>query len=1384
MLACLVVGYALLDAVLERAALSQLRKWAAAQGFPQVDVQRLDLSLPGGRVLVRGLRAAGAPVAASGHVRRAEISLQQLSATLDYGALVFSREPSPSSRVADRLPPYLARFSFDVAHASAELDSGARPRLHKTNVSAHRTATGEWSFRAYGDALTDEARPELSLKDLVVTLETSGPGLSRVDCLFDHELGTFKVAGRIKDLLRLREEVARARSANEPAEALAAFTDSGLHLLAVANPNATGEGAPASGVEFRPPSLAALKIASGSSGLSVAVFARDLALSGGWGEVAIPQLEAHADAAGTVLEQASAFFTPPTRRGGEGDSVPLVFPVEFSGGAAMERPFAWQVEVRPASPVTISPLKKGGWAGFVPADGEAMLELFASGTLAPATVTHATANLHLDGLVHPPGLPEPLRMAGELAGDWDGSRLLVNTRDLSVGEGALSARLESSWRAGRFDLPVGEIELRRFPASVVVAYASALRATGVVDASVSLTPALIRGVGGDFSATLDELAWDEVSIRPADVSSRVSWNGATVRFDGFSIRSGASRLQAHGRLDLSASRALDISFAADLSSEVLRSLPPLPELEIGPQSSLSLTGSCSGTLESPNFAARFLAKGARYRGVEVDEARGVLFWEDRRLQLREVSVEGAEARFRGSLDWDFGTRRGWALSVAADRLPLAMVQSFLAQPMPVDGVVSGRLEMEWRNGLSALSAELASARMEAMGETATDVSLRATLERGQVKGRLSLSLWDGCTSATAEGALAGPLHLQAEVMDLAPPLTRGTGRDFGRWSGRAHATWNAPLLPWPADARRAWMRHLTADAHFTGHDARHDRLNFERLVVDASLVDGLASLSVLSASPDLQLSAARELSSDETRLWGAWRELELVRLVSDTTAPLTISSSGAMTGLWHDRQGPQLEVSCRRTALALPGWNLEQTQPTRLRIHASRVEIPPWEWRDPRLPDARLSLSGSVTWETGEPILDIGYRLERLNLSGLSELAWWVHELSGVVEGSGRVTGPVGDPAIVGQVQGREIRLRAEGLPDTFYDGRFTLAGDENALALRELSGRMGRGTIVASGEITLAGGSPRIELAGRFADLRYTDGRDLSVEGEGRLRLAGPLGSPLLSGDVRITRGAYTRAFDWTRLVLARLGPRPAPAPRTAAWQPRLDLAVAVPGNFWVRNSMVNAELSGRGRLVGRLLSPSFTGKADVLRGAFQLDFARFQFERASAIFEESRPFKPYLLVSGVAREAGYVIRVEISGEPNALELAWSSSPPLSEEEIVRLLSTGTVARNGASGSSAAAAWILTQGLRHSAGETASRALAVDSLELRPVRTEQGVASELVAEERLTERFTLKQYVGVEDPSTSGLGADLSLSRRLRLSGRARRNNVYILEMIYEILF
>lgn len=1409
LLALAALLYAFLPGVLERAAVGYLERMARDEGFSEFRLVGLRLSARG-EVEARGLRLAGTPDSASQTFAHLELTTPSVRARIRWKALLVGGGTPPAT-LSEHWPAFLEHVETQDLRLAVAFEAGAGLSGRGVRVVARRRGDGTVEASLGIEQLAWTAQPEATVTELSLEAVLSGSALELADSRAQTPWGEAALKGRVEELAQLLEALREPETTLSLPSLFSALEAAGVEWTAVAWPRRAEAGIelPA-GLRLELPERLELRQAGARL---EARSAAGLALEASWGRLRCETWEASSDGAATALAPVSALLTTATPAGME---IPLLFSAALDL-ASPELPYHFSATTESLSAESLPFQIEGATL-----EGALQLAGGATGALRPAAVPEITASLGLDARLHLPGASEALPLAGNLQGRFDGAELELSASGLQLAGGSLDFSATAPWQDGALGLPVFQARLSRLPARLLSLLHAELLAEGLVDATAEMREGL--GVEGRLSAQLADLCWSgERRAGPTALEARWVWDGSRLAVEELEARLLAGRL--HGSLlwaGPTAPRAASLDLALNLPS--VRALDKLlPELSAPLEGGLLFTASGGGdwddleaarlslALESQNLSLdRTLPPAGLSARAELS-ARGV--------EIPAFQLTSGQSRLSASGRMDPEQRLDFRFSarLTADLFEryrqTGAAPPFLSElaiapggALALIGTCTGTLtspqltagfqasgaryrettlekatgQLRYHEGELALwdvEAELPPSRLR--GSLRWNFSRRAFLVRADLSP-LDLTTLAAWAEAMPEvsGQVSGPLEVDWDGVGLAvrgqlacDELVAGGERlrdlrlTAESREGHARAELSARALGGRIELGLAGRPEsaLLLRFHATGLDATGSPLLAPHA---AGVLDGSGQIEL--GVPWAQLTAldwpellARtrgqvRLAASGTRL----RQLEVEGLA------LSASSEVGAAGLALSAASPELHL-----------W--AELAPPQRRVRISGAG------RDARLGEAFLSLSGHVLLDEPTPQLDLHFDLASVALDALEPLRAYRGEIGGALEGQGRITGPWNDPDLLGELSLREGRLRLPGLPGTLYDARLSLVGDESGLRLTELWGRMGRGTVAASGEVKLlADGAPHVNLALAFQRLRYAEVRDLSLEGDGRLALTGPLTRARLSGEIEITRGAYDRPFDWTRLVLARLSPGVVEEQRAFAWNPALDLALTMPGNFWVRNSLLSAELSGSGRLTGSLTSPTFSGRADVVRGAFQLDFARFQFERASALFEESRPFVPFLLASGVARAGGYVVRAQFSGEPSDLAMSWSSNPPLSEEEIVRLLSTGSVGRDEGENWSAGAAWILSQGLRHSAGDAAGRALPIDSVELRPVRTESGIGTEIVTQERLTERLSIKQYIGVEDPANAALGADLQISERVSLSGRARRNNVYILELIYEILF
>lgn len=380
--------------------------------------------------------------------------------------------------------------------------------------------------------------------------------------------------------------------------------------------------------------------------------------------------------------------------------------------------------------------------------------------------------------------------------------------------------------------------------------------------------------------------------------------------------------------------------------------------------------------------------------------------------------------------------------------------------------------------------------------------------------------------------------------------------------------------------------------------------------------------------------------------------LSISKITSASDTPLPESSlnltlaSGNGTARWTG----QLETK------GLPPLNLE----ARIPFGLVRSAEGGWTWVDP---------SGSFEASAVFPQTDVA--IFRPLLPRLRTLA-------GRLSGSLNVKGTAANPQVRGaiELQGGQLEVSARTPPVSNVKARIEFDGA--AATVREFVGDVGAGTFTVTGGMRLEGPSFDLRLVGDRVLLGRDAGFRLRANIDVRAVGTGPDGS--VTGTVGLVDGRIYRRLEITPLLV----PVPGEAPFTLA-PPYLPGSVPQPFARWKLNVKVGNEtpflLKGNladGEIVpelsigGTLGNPVPTGRIS-LRGvrAF-LPFTTLTIPDGRIDFLPDSPWVPLLDIRGTAPMPDYEVQAYLFGPLNENKLILRSDPPLPQESLALLLTTG----------------------------------------------------------------------------------------------------------------
>jgi outer membrane protein insertion porin family len=428
-----------------------------------------------------------------------------------------------------------------------------------------------------------------------------------------------------------------------------------------------------------------------------------------------------------------------------------------------------------------------------------------------------------------------------------------------------------------------------------------------------------------------------------------------------------------------------------------------------------------------------------------------------------------------------------------------------------------------------------------------------------------------------------------------------------------------------------------------------------------------------------------------------------------------LTGSATLRGALSMPESLEGHVDLDRLELVLGGHTLRTTAGLDLRLDKGEVRI-----EDFRVRGEATELAGAARWHIVDRTL-AGRLVGDLDL-GICAAPWEELRAQGRLELAIDLGGTVDAPKLRGKASVDRGRVRLLGFPHTLEQVGMELVFEGSRVQVDSLRAFLGGGVVEASGDIDLVGvvpGSYRLEFEGSNVRLAYPEGfRGIY---EGRTLLTGDAERAVLSGQLRMLRGVYDEEFDFLGMIgLGVRGFEPTEESRLPE-AVALDVSLTAGDNVWVRNSSARIESSLTLQFGGNMARPEVTGRLLLLEGG-RLRFRDVDYDIVSGTIDLLEPERidPYVNLRATTEIDDYEIELHIEGTADRFNYQLSSSPSLTQQDIIALLATGqTLEQSG----SAAGAFTGDVATNYFAGALTStferqlrRTLGLERLEIDPL--------------------------------------------------------------------
>ncbi|WP_437611895.1 translocation/assembly module TamB domain-containing protein [Sorangium sp. So ce834] len=571
------------------------------------------------------------------------------------------------------------------------------------------------------------------------------------------------------------------------------------------------------------------------------------------------------------------------------------------------------------------------------------------------------------------------------------------------------------------------------------------------------------------------------------------------------------------------------------------------------------------------------------------------------------------------------------------------------------------------------------------------------------------------------------------------------------------------------------------------------------------IVDGRARMDALDLGtlanliPGVAFSAATPKGTLTASL-----DIERLPLADPKQAALTLTV-GALK-LEREGQGvhltaPSGPIRLAGNALTVPELHMEAHTASRL--------------------SAAFTASGEVKRVFTAPDLDVAIRVSPTKLARLSADIPQIRHARGTVQADVRITGPLQGLRYAGSATLKEGELDVVGLPVSLDDIDVEIAIDDDLVRLTRATARVGTGTVSAVGNMPVRGlnlGMATASIVATGVKLPVADGVNLTANANLVARFqpgveddaSGEKNLPHVEGKITLTSFNYTRPILMS-MDLGDLTGRQRTTVQTydpAADAVRFNVVVLSPNPLHFSNDLADMrlevsptglELSGTNQRFGargslRILPDSklmlrstefnvregYVRFDDPFRIAPKVDVrAESEYRRYTAMSSsaaDSGAEAPSAASAGIGAGANasghWRIKLHAQGDADNLQLNLTSDPPLSQEDIVLLLTLGMTRAE------------LNQGVVSSLGETmglealssltgADKAVKTIVPIIDEFRFGTGYSSKNGAPEptvtlgkRITDAVRANVTTGLSQGSQVRAGVEVKLSDRMSVQG------------------
>ena len=386
---------------------------------------------------------------------------------------------------------------------------------------------------------------------------------------------------------------------------------------------------------------------------------------------------------------------------------------------------------------------------------------------------------------------------------------------------------------------------------------------------------------------------------------------------------------------------------------------------------------------------------------------------------------------------------------------------------------------------------------------------------------------------------------------------------------------------------------------------------------------------------------------------------------SDMSGTSAIRGQVQLNGPLLDSRHLQMEANLDQFSATVNGILLSTYNPVRASLHEGLLRLYPVHIRGK---DTDLKLQGTVQM--------FGVHTLRAHGEGGVNAAL-VKTFSDDVTASGHIEfladarGTWEHPHLVGTVQVKSMNVNVRDLTNGLTDLNGELTFDQDRLVIQQLTAYTGGGKLALTGFANFGDGL-FLDFAANATAIRIRYPQGVTSTADVNLHLNGAPDSLLLRGNVQFTRFAISQNIDLAALAASSQAVATPPDPASFLNKVHLDILVASSPQLGFQNAFASLAGDVNFHIRGTLANPSLLGRVDITQGKANFAGTEYTLQRGDIVFTNPVTIEPEVNLQATARVRDYDIIIGLTGPANKLQVNYRSEPPLSQSDVLALLTLG----------------------------------------------------------------------------------------------------------------